>query len=472
MNFRFLFTLSILALLLGGCKPDFQFGEGPLDFDATRITFDSLFTTFESPTERVWVFNRNRDHLLIDRIYLEKGDQSDFSIIVNGITGNGVEAYELPGDDSLQIMIEYTSTLRDQYTTDRIVFELNGTTQYVDLEAYVMDAVFWQDTVLQGFQTFDPAKRHVIDGYVIVEEGAQLTLPAGTHLYFTPRMDENFNFISRLEVHGRLLSNGTWGNKVVMQQTRTGEDYEETAGQWRGIRFYREAVNSLLTHTVIKNAVIGVEVDSMNTGPVLAKVTMDRCEVRNMAAYGIAGLGFSPSLGSRPMILAKGCLFHNCSMGTAYFFGGGNYEFINCTFANYSIDFNRSSPQLGLTNYYEPLNLSYQMKARFTNCIIWGSEEDEVVIDTSAISNLWDVKFRWCTLRSTVPLAGNDNLFNSDPLFERPTAGEMASRSYRLREGSPANNTGTDVSLYEIVLDLDDQVWLPQYDRGAFQLRP
>ena len=71
--------------------------------------------------------------------------------------------------------------------------------------------------------------------------------------------------------------------------------------------------------------------------------------------------------------------------------GGGKYDFFNCTFANFNLPrFSRRTPQVLVSNYrvLDGTGLVYPTYTQFVNCIIWGSEEDEFVIDSLTQANI------------------------------------------------------------------------------------
>lgn len=475
MNKRVLLLLPFLVvILLAGCKKELTFVEqGELDFSSDTIYFDTLFTTFASPSERLVVSNNSGNNVLISRIYLEKETASDFELIVDGLEMNDLAGLELRDGDSVIVFVDYRSQLMDDFARDRIVFEIGDGRQEVDIEAFVMDAYFYQNDTLQNpgnYTEFGPDKPIVIDGCLWVPEGHTLKILAGTQLHFTPSKDSLFNLNSILKVFGTLVVEGAKGNEVVFQQTRFGERYEENPAQWRGIYFGANSRSNLLSHALVKNALIGIQVDFANNGPV-PKLSMEYSEVRNMGAYALLGYGYSSGV-TRPMIEAKNCLIHNSKEGNLLILGGGNYRFLNCTFVNYTMDFTRSSPQIIINNYDPDQAVAFECKTDFRNCIIWGTEEEEYAPDSANLANIFDVTFNNCILRTTLDVKGSDNKVSQDfnyPLFEAPTESDATERNYRLLSGSPAINAGQDLSVYGIFDDFDQNPRTGVYDMGAFE---
>ncbi len=444
------YAMLLLVMVVSSChlRPDVFVPSGDLAFDTDTVFFDTIFTSLPSPTERLVVRNQSGKNMLIGEIKLESA--TDYSLIFDGITANRIENYELEDGDSAIAFIKFTSDEKDAFARDRLLFKVGDNTQHVDIEAYVWDAVFYKDTVLGGFggsnlTVLGPDKRHVIDGPMYVADGHTLRILPGTQIYFTGRKDDNFNLISSIVVFGRLLVEGTLGNEVVFQQSRYGERYNESGGQWRGIAFGSIAKASSIDHAIIKNGLIGVYQEYGNSG-VGPKISISNTEIRSMGAYGILSYGFMQVLPNYPLLRVDNCLIHNCVEGTVGLYGGGKYEFRQTTLANYTVDFTRNKPQLVVNNYDD--NFVYPTKATFENCIIWGSEDEEFVPDSFPVADAFDVTFQATLLRTTLQVKGFNVITANSidfPKFVDPTAAEPNARDYRLLTGSPAINLGQPI---------------------------
>lgn len=443
--------------------------EGELDFSVDTIYFDSIFTNFPSPTERVTVINNSGKNVRISKI--EFADGREFSMIFDGLVGNVQEGYELAKGDSAVAFVSFDSEVKDAFLRDKLLFTVGDNTQDVDIEAYIFDGVFLSDTTLTppfgNSIVWDPNLKYVIDGPVLVPDGVTLVIPAGTQVYFTPKKDSDFNLTSSLIVFGTLRVFGEKDNEVVFQQTRFGDRYEENPDQWWGIAFGNISTSNIIEHAIIKNALIGVYQEYGNRG-FFPKVHLKSTEIRNMSAYGILGVGLVTALDASPMIQADNCLIHNCAEGTFRTIGGGFYRFNHTTFANYTIDFTRNTPQMVLENYNPSDGVQLPLTADFNNCIVWGSEEEELVKDTIPGST-FDITFDNTIVRTTLPLQGSSIYKNLDPQFVKAIASEPYERDYRLNEGSPAINKG--VSLPSIMNDLDNAPRDADPDLGAYEFQ-
>lgn len=472
---RLFLLLPLLGLLFGpGCRkrPDFFVERGALDFSADTVKFDSIFTNLPSPTERLTFVNNSGKNILIKEVRLQSG--SEFDLIINGVAGDSQAGLELPDGDSAIAFISFTSANQNDFARDRLLFKIGDQEQRVEIEAYVFDAIYYRDSVLglDGSTTtvLSPDNFHLIDGYLYVPDGHTLIIQAGTQLFFTPRLDADFNLLSSIVVYGRLLVQGVKGNEVVFQGSRFGEDYAETPGQWRGIAFGNLARASKIEHAIIKNGFIGVyqEYGNLGFGP---KVLIEESEIRNMSAFGVYSNGFVQGSITYPLIRINNSLIHNSATANLGIFGGGRYDFNQVTFANYTVDFRRNSPQIVINNYDDSQGgIIYNCRALFRNCIVWGTEEDEFAADSFPVANQWDVFFYNTIIRTTLPLKGSNIVSSQDDDFIKfvdPTAGEPDERNYRLKLQSPAVNIGQ--VLTGLGNDLDERTRDAQPDAGCYE---
>ena len=125
-----LLPVGICSLLLfSGCRKTILTRDarvGDLAFSEDIIRFDTLFTTFQSPTERLFVENAANRAVTIERIYLRKGDQSEFEVIIDGIEADEVQGLQIRRGDSLIIFIKLKSTEQDAFARDQLVFETSN----------------------------------------------------------------------------------------------------------------------------------------------------------------------------------------------------------------------------------------------------------------------------------------------------------------------------------------------------------
>ena len=104
--------ICILALTIFACfascrKPP-KFSDDTalkVEFSTDTVTFDTVFTTIGSSTRQLMIYNNNDENLKISSIRLESGNQSQFSINVDGVAGYDFSDIEIYAKDSIYIFI-------------------------------------------------------------------------------------------------------------------------------------------------------------------------------------------------------------------------------------------------------------------------------------------------------------------------------------------------------------------------------
>ena len=509
-----LIPILILALTLwagSGCeRPVNPVEEGTLAFSSDTVKFDSIFTTLLTPSERLIVSNFTGRAVQVSRIWLEQGQASEFDMIVNGVRTLEATDIVIANGDSIHLFINLRSALQDAYAEEYLAFQVGEEVQRVLLRARVIDAYFLQARLQQDglFVSLDtnsfffardtvltPDKPIIMDGPIFIPEGVTVTILPGTELFFTPYKfgvrDSNdipvFALYSWLIVDGTLIAEGTPEQPVVFQGSRFDSLYQENPAQWRGLSFRKNSRDNRLIHCQVKNALIGIQVDSMSITP-NPKLLMQYSEVRNMGAHGVVGLGFAPGINAAtvPTIVMENCIVNTCKQRTFLALGGGSYAFYNTTFANFNVSrFSRRTPQVLVGNWWTFDGVTaeiYPSYLRFYNSIIWGSEEEEFVLDTIEGAPFDELLLENCLLPLTEdndPLVRphlRNSLVNRDPLFYDPFV-----RDYRLDTLSPAIDAGLDrdalllrgASGYEDDFrNAPDSLRLGAYDLGAYEYYP
>ncbi len=472
---KFIIILAFFILVIfSGCKKEFIYKmSGELGFSADTVKIDTIFTTFPSPSYRLFVYNKMNYGLKIKKIKLRGGENSEFQLIVNGIHGNIHENVILEPEDSIYIFVSLKSSEKEKIVEDFIEFELENKKETVVLQAFVRDAYFYRG--VDSLFVFDcntllgNDKPHIIDGIAYVPQNCTLTIQAGAEIRFSSLKNQYAIPISQILVDGTLIVQGTKDNRVLFDTWRLDENYKEGSGQWYGLHFLKDSKNSKITYAVFKNGHIALRVDSLSTTNE-PKLTIEQTEIRNFSNFGILGLG-AHDQSTIPSIKAVNTLIHNCGQNNVGLFFGGSYEFEHCTFVNYSGEVRRSEPVLGISDYLEfeengqALRIAYTIKATFISCIIFGSEEQEWKSDFKG--NQIELRFENCLLKSKpdINVPGNDNLFNLDPRFVN-----RFERDFRLLEDSPCINKGKINTTVIIDILGNQRIQVP--DIGAFEYQP
>lgn len=458
-------VLAILGLGVSQCKKDVitMDADAYLDFSEDTVLFDTVFTTVGSTTKALKVYNNNRQRISISHIALAGGNSSNFRINVDGVPGVEFRDVEIAAEDSLWIFVEVTVDPNGgnspMVISDSIIFQTNGNIQDVDLVAWGQDAHFHVADRFDSDQVWTNDKPHVVYDFVWVDSSHCLTIEAGAQVYVHDNTDI---FIYK----GCLDVNGQPGNPVVFQGDRLEPFYDDVVGQWNGIWFLY-ANDSHIDHAVIKNAHYGVRVDSVNDQFGGGSIELTNIKIENMSLYGIWS--------QTGTIRGENISVLNCGVHAAAFTGGGDLQFGHCTFSSYFRDGTRQDPGFILTNYIASGNqvLVYPVyNARFDNCVIEGSNDEEFLVDMDNSGSTFNYYFNHCLIKteeSVTDATHFGNIFkNEDPgfvdAFERNV--HLIDGAYAIDKGDP--NYMTILPAYT---DLDGWMRDALPDLGCFEFQ-
>lgn len=456
-SFLAVVCVTLLLFMGAGCKKErLLTSGGELRFSADTLTFDTVFTAEGSFTAAVKIFNPQDQKIVISSVRLQNGAASFFRLNVDGFPGNEVKNLEVAANDSIYVFatvkIDPTSENSPFFIEDKLIATLNGNDFSIPVTAYGQNAHyvigtpqvpyhFTRDTV------FATDKPYVFRWGAWIDPGVTVTIPGKSRIYM--------HQYTRLVVDGTLKVMGTATDSVVFQGDRLDRayfGYEGYPGEWGGIYINSRSKGSELHYTTLKNggnsalgavpAIIEVYVDSV--GGSVPQLLMDGVTIQNSIGYGVAAYGGS--------IKAQNCLVHTCGAPAVALLLGGNYQLDNCTFVNYGSDkvAHVENPSLVLLNYYKastdsPL-LPGAMNATLRNCVVYGSLQNEVVIDSVDLAPC-SVALQNCVLKvdpNTVrPWVVQSSVqYNADPMFEKT---ETEKWNFRVKSGSPLIDAGVDI---------------------------
>ena len=381
--------------------------DATLAFSVDTLRFDTVFTELGSATRILKIYNRHSQPIQISHIKLKDNAFAVFNFNVDGVSSNEVTNVEIAANDSMYVFAEVTINPDLPLTASPFViggeleFETNGNLQTVRLEAWGQNANYvpsrWSKggfALLNQDATWDDAKPYVIYGVLFIDS-CTLTLPAGAQVFVhggIAKLEDGSLYndgIIYVLSEGKLKIEGTPEKPVTIQSDRLESEFDDISGQWAGIVLSGGSTGNTFNFAQIKHSIVGVRVDSAAT-----------LQVRNSLIAHTASSGI---LGIHSTIVAENCLvFDN---GTNSFQGeyGGNYDFKYCTLAN----FGNNAPALRLTNALcldEFCNefMSFPLVARFKNCIVYGSQSDEVALFDrlgGAEPALFDYQLENCIVR-------------------------------------------------------------------------
>jgi len=413
MLIRTTFSVVVVAailLLSAGCRKDEVFNDDPdftLAFSADTVYFDTVFTTVGSVTIPVKVYNNSNDFISISSISLGGSTNSNFRINVNGQEGTAFYDVEIPPKDSIFIFAEVTVDPNSGTTPliieDSIVFMTNGNQQKIALVACGQDAYFHfpdhpQTQYLPAYSLVSGVwasdKPHVVYGYAVVDEDSVLTIPAGTNVYM------HNDAVLWVYDGGSLQINGAKDNEVTFQGDRLDDYYKDQPGMWGKIWLSAGSKDNVIDYAIIKNGRIGVHVDTLGVSP-NPTLTITNTIIDNMSTACFVAQG--------SYVKAENCVFGNAGYFSVLLNIGGNYDFRHCTIGNYWSHGTRSASAIVLNNYYEDIYGTTQIRdltnAYFGNCILYGANEDELLLDKATSGGVFNYHFDHCLIKTSLSVS-------------------------------------------------------------------
>ncbi|WP_203256830.1 hypothetical protein [Hyunsoonleella ulvae] len=507
------FILTICFLMFwSSCRKDFEFSAstGSLEFSKDTVYLDTIFTNIGSSTYNLKVYNRSDDDIVIPTVRLSLGEASQYRLNVDGITGKTFENIELLANDSLFIFVETTVDINnfpnpdgEFLYTDKLEFDSGANLQEVELVTLVKDAIFifpdrdnttkivetltlnidneQVETSLQGREllpeelTLTNEKPYVIYGFAAVPEGETLTIEAGARLHF----HENSGIIvqsgASINANGALSTDQELlENEVIMEGDRLEPNFADRPGQWGTIWLLDGSINNTFNHVTIKNALVGILCDGN------ADATEDKLAITNSQIYNSGSFGI---LGRNTSISGENLVVNNAGQSSLAVTFGGKYNFTHCTIANYWQGGPRPLPALLVNNFIvadeETVVVTDLVEANFNNCIIYGNDNPEFLLDEVEDNDVdFNFKFTNCLARFddrnnnfTDPNFDFDNttlyenmIFNQDPNFKDPSNNMLI-----IGDDSAANGQGNSTFASQVPNDILNVSRTASPDLGAYQ---
>ncbi len=418
---RILYLFPILFLIVSivfSCGKEDDLitdGSAQLEFSTDTLTFDTVFTTIGSATRIIKAYNPHNKSIKISRVALVEGNNSKFRINIDGIATNEAKDIVVAPRDSMYIFAEVTVDPDAPISSspfvifEDLIFETNGNSQTVVLEAWGQNAIYINGMNAGGAallscdlgeEVWDDPKPYVIRGVLFIDS-CTLVLPANTRIYVHGGIvrqyvepDSMLNFyndgIIFVLSEGKIKANGTLDEPVIIQGDRLEEAFQERSGQWAGIRFGAGSTGNEFNYTTVKNSIIGARVDSA------AVLTLNSSKIYNTAGSGIIGI--------HSTINANNTLVYNNGGNCMQVVYGGDYNFNYCTLASYGVE----SSALFLSNALclDLLCQEYRwnrLRSKFKNSIVFGSRDDEISLfdrqGTGTDPFIFDYDFQNCIVR-------------------------------------------------------------------------
>lgn len=449
-----IFLAACLFMALLSCKKDKTLTDpsAKVSFSQDSVLFDTVFTTIGSTTRSIRVINKNNQKINISSVSLEQGSGSSFFLNVDGIKGPTVRDVEILAKDSIYIFIQVNVNPTNQSTPlviqDKILFNVNGNIQSVALEAWGQDAYYhFPDRAIQfktGYLpyslvspstnttvTWNNDKPHVVYGWLVVDSTQKLIINPGVKVY----MRQNAGlWVYRF---GTLQVNGAPGNEVVFQGDRREADYADAPGQWNRIWINEGHTDNHIDYAIIKNAYIGIQTEVIATTQQPGRLKLTNTVIRNCSKWGFYGVAYNVWGGNN--------VISNCKEYCAMITLGGKYTFLHTTFANYFAKQGGRGGQAAVhvDNYVTDPNsgaitANHLDSAYFGNCIIDGSQANELELDFTGSANA-RYGFSHSLLKTAVMTGTNsvNNVFNQASDFK-----SGVNYDFRINAGSKARGIG------------------------------
>ncbi|MEA2041213.1 MAG: hypothetical protein U9N85_01495 [Bacteroidota bacterium] len=338
-----------------------------LEFSVDTLTFDTVFQSIGSATRIFTVKNPHNQSVEISSIVLARGNESCFRVNINGVPSVEIKNQVIGPNDSIYIFADVTIDPAENslLEKDSLIFITNGNYQDVNFEAYGQDVHLINDSLLDT-QTWTADKPYLITNSMAVDSNHTLTLTEGCHLHFSRH--------SRLIVLGTIIAEGSLNNPIIFEGDRLEHMYFDVPGQWGGIWLTKFSNNNVFNFTEIKNANIGIQVDSVqNSNPML---TIYNSKIEHHTQFGI--------FAQMSTVLGANLLFADCGQYAIALTRGGAYRFYHSTIANYWHSTIRNTPSVLVNNYFVHNGAAYVYnlnEAYFGNCIISGNQQTEFAAD-------------------------------------------------------------------------------------------
>lgn len=467
------FFLSIVILGFGAiaCTPteeDITFdSSASLRFSTDTVLFDTLFTSVGSITRRFRIYNDNDNALLISSISLEGGEDSPYTLLVNGRAGTEFQDIRILGNDSLLLLTEVTIDPMDEalpfLVRDQVDFVTNGNQQNVKLVSFGQDANFLGDSVLTCDEVWTAGKPYVITSSILVDSLCNLTIEPGARVFAS-----NNAFIF---VRGSLKANGNKEAPILFRNDRLDESFDIAPGQWGGLVFLQGSKDNEISYSTIKNAQVGVRLGTPDQDTI-PDLIINNSIIENIGSssdFPDNAINLQPGHGILAFtsdLIVNNTLINNCELGSIGHFAGGNYTYNHCTLANFSFDFFRQDPTMTVSDNIVLADNSLllgDLSLDITNSIIYGNLGEELLISITEETNS-RISLINNLIRTQQTVFDTDgNILNEDPRFFNPRAFD-----FRLDTLSPAKDAGIDIG---ILIDLDGETRDENPDIGAFERR-
>lgn len=415
---KFLFItllVSLISCLFSACEDDDFTSDSSykLTLSKDTLSFDTLYTNYLSATKRIMVYNDTKENIRINEIRLVSSYDC-FQVNVNGRSGNSFQDVELKAHDSMYVFVQVKIKELGQNAPlsilGSLVFSYNGNTQNVILSTCGQDVHLLKGATITEDTHWTNDKPYLIYDSLSITENAKLTIDAGTKLYFYTN--------AYLVVHGKLEVLGDEHYPVLFRGHRTDYIYDDVkydkiVGQWGGIIFAKESYDNKLSGAIIRSSEFGIEIEESEMKEDVYKLTLANSCIHNTKGSALNAINAK--------VYAYNTEFSN-SLNACLMLQGGDYLFNHCTIVNCPRNsrFNNAVMLLN-TKYYTDEPIIPLVKADFNNCIIYGTNQQEVKFGSSNEDKGNEENLNYHFNSCLIKYANTDNSFAANPRFTNVT---------------------------------------------------
>ena len=372
---------TAFAGIFFSCSDNEDFTDSParnIFFSQDTISFDTIFTGIGSATKEFTIHNPNSKGVRLSSVRLGSNGSSGFRVNLDGHFNTQFNDVEIFHEDSIFCFVEVTINPHDSDSpillTDSLLFTLsNGVTRKVVLQAYGQDVIPLHALTIQNDTTITVSRPIVVYDSLVVASDATLTISPGTTLCFHKG--------AGLNIHGRIICDGTLEQPIIMRGDRTDRllpkiPYDLLTGQWKGILLYPESHQNVFNYCDIHSGEYGIIAPNEKNKELLNDYDEDQLPkytITNTIIHNVSGDGIF-------LQRTKADIYNTQISNAGNYCAnivGGTTRFYHCTLAQFYPWNYGKAHALFFTNTVEqvpyPLNL-----IEFTNSIITGSADDEI----------------------------------------------------------------------------------------------
>lgn len=438
------FLLGWTLVMLMSCDRDgIDFQDVAVDLRLSRDTVlvDTLVSGIRSETYLLKVYNLENRNVYLPKIRLKGGENSAFSINVDGRSGKEFSRVPLRAKDSLMIFVEMApqTTQPEMLVEDELEI---GDGHRATLLGLVQGAELIVSTKavprILGDATWGAEKARVIVGDLQIEEGKKLNLQAGARIYF-------FKGAGLSLRHGaELNAQGTYQKPVILRGHRSDPRQDTLPKSWRGI-IAESGAKIRLNQVRLQGAETGISFKDGSEGSVQNTI------IRACEAFGIRA--------ENARIRMENLVMNHCGQATLGLFTGGDYTLFHTTLTNYW-QFN-SLPALGMLIESKKIDNSLGSKplsVHIENSIIHSAYGDGL-----RINNIENNYIKYSINGSLIKYSVNagyvwennpnikESIQNMAPEFISPWLRAM---NLALSKDSPAHHRGTAYGAIQVPTDI------------------